>query len=1238
MSSFPPRRAPAGLSAHPGTPSAKDSLHVVEEPAAQSVKVAFIVPVKNESANVDGVLDTILAQRNVEPEIVVVDNGSTDDTVLRVVRRGVKVVHCGGSVSDCRMDGVAATHAPIIFFVDADQRLDADTTRRSLRELDDPAITAVVVPERPYDPHSWLERLTGAEREIFEASGRGMPRIFRRSRYLEIGGHPTGVPFGEDYALLSKLEPDEVRTANAVLYHREVARPATLLKKYYSYGRRMAASPSVGAILTDRAGIFLGQIARYGLRAPFSAIGVLALKSAKLVALRLGYAAAQLEATERIQARPLPSLRQWSAVAAFALVIPLLMNWRMVAAGGILIIGDHVSTRPEYWQHILGAWDRFEHGGTANANLTYSPYFVTLGLFERVLGVGAGDKVLILLFFAVAVVAATLLLVRAFRLEVAPAALLGTFYAFNPWTASRFASGHTELLMAYAILPLLLLTWRTPSGRAFALTALGVAIEISLSLQTAVLAVVALLAFGRETGGFRATVRDVLIVGALAVGMSLWWLIPLLGTHGGNAGHTGLENIQSYTALADVAHTATLRSYWWAPFSDGLYAYAALPVKVLIVFGLTAIVGAEIALLAAWRWLSPIGRTGVAVWLAVSLVLIFSHVFPAAYWQMLRLPLGTLYRDPDKLVALALLGFVVAFGDLARSFTWKTGALVAGSAIVACVTIPWWTSGNLRGAVQPQVISDGSLQASAWIEQNANGLVLWWPDGPYVRYRWYPAGGQDPMRYWTGNPMLNPYYDPAYDASPRTSDFLYALESGIPKRNLPYLGALLSTYGIRYVAVRNYVSTSFTSFPNYRPDFNAIRDLRRVKTFADTDVYQNLAWRPGLNTIGHYDAMITGDAVSMLPLDPELDPREIFTDDGAPKEASYEYVDIDRQLERALLTYRNEFNAPYDVLLSARATPAQGSNTFKVSCAACDVLLVKTDSIAPRILVDGANSNPAVLYEDLPNWQPRWRAYAVGTASTITITTNDPYARVYEAEMASRRDLEASLATSFDEVRHHWPTYIANQAALDMHRSGAELQSDRLGPIVETNSRTWRARVIGNALGAARLTFYWWNGGERQRTMALSCSPAMCTGRVVLDRGFQRVALTATPGETIQGLVLSSGRPPQFDNARLDAIPGRMDADTKVFMPSSYSAGWNLVCADGSVEPQTGNYWGTLYAPRRIARNCAPAYGPESMKRIGVVISLIILAAVVSAVILGSRLPALRRPARHRESAFETSA
>ena len=56
-------------------------------PPGAAPQVSVIVPARNEAATIDVCLDSILGQKGVDLEVVVVDNGSTDGTAARLEAR-----------------------------------------------------------------------------------------------------------------------------------------------------------------------------------------------------------------------------------------------------------------------------------------------------------------------------------------------------------------------------------------------------------------------------------------------------------------------------------------------------------------------------------------------------------------------------------------------------------------------------------------------------------------------------------------------------------------------------------------------------------------------------------------------------------------------------------------------------------------------------------------------------------------------------------------------------------------------------------------------------------------------------------------------------------------------------------------------------------------------------------------------------------------------------------------------
>ena len=85
--------------------------------------VSVVVPTRNRAGYLDVALASLRAQVDAPPhELLVVDDGSTDDTVAVAARHGVKAVAARppGGLNAGRNTGIAATRADLIAFVDDD--------------------------------------------------------------------------------------------------------------------------------------------------------------------------------------------------------------------------------------------------------------------------------------------------------------------------------------------------------------------------------------------------------------------------------------------------------------------------------------------------------------------------------------------------------------------------------------------------------------------------------------------------------------------------------------------------------------------------------------------------------------------------------------------------------------------------------------------------------------------------------------------------------------------------------------------------------------------------------------------------------------------------------------------------------------------------------------------------------------------------------------------------------------
>lgn len=96
-------------------------------------KATIVVPVYNSARSIQRCLDSLLAQSERSIQVVCVNDGSTDDSlnVLRQVAqaddRVLVIDQENAGVSCARNAGIDAAEGETVFFVDADDYIDAQT-------------------------------------------------------------------------------------------------------------------------------------------------------------------------------------------------------------------------------------------------------------------------------------------------------------------------------------------------------------------------------------------------------------------------------------------------------------------------------------------------------------------------------------------------------------------------------------------------------------------------------------------------------------------------------------------------------------------------------------------------------------------------------------------------------------------------------------------------------------------------------------------------------------------------------------------------------------------------------------------------------------------------------------------------------------------------------------------------------------------------------------------------------
>lgn len=177
-------------------------------------RVTVIIPTFNRAGFITQAIDSVLAQTQPVAQIIVVDDGSTDDTQRVLQQYGdrlqyIRQENAGAAVA--RNTGIAAAQNELIALLDSDDRWLPNKLAAQLPLFDDPSIGLVYGGFRCFDSSGTIthEQFSGHDLNVhdllaFTPLGT-QTLIFRREAALEIGGFDPACCPAEDQDFTLRL-------------------------------------------------------------------------------------------------------------------------------------------------------------------------------------------------------------------------------------------------------------------------------------------------------------------------------------------------------------------------------------------------------------------------------------------------------------------------------------------------------------------------------------------------------------------------------------------------------------------------------------------------------------------------------------------------------------------------------------------------------------------------------------------------------------------------------------------------------------------------------------------------------------------------------------------------------------------------------------------------------------------------------------------------------------------------
>ncbi|MEH2322501.1 MAG: TIGR04283 family arsenosugar biosynthesis glycosyltransferase [Nostoc sp.] len=171
-----------------------------------AAKISIIIPTLNEAGNIKKAIAT--TQPNTNIEVIVVDGGSSDDTVAIAQSLGVKVISSSPGRAVQMNTGAVAATGKILLFLHADTCLPTgfdDMVRTALQQPGTVAGAFKLRIDASLLSLRWVEWGINVRSHFYQMPYGDQAIFLTKAVYQQIGGFPQ-LPIMEDFELMRRLK------------------------------------------------------------------------------------------------------------------------------------------------------------------------------------------------------------------------------------------------------------------------------------------------------------------------------------------------------------------------------------------------------------------------------------------------------------------------------------------------------------------------------------------------------------------------------------------------------------------------------------------------------------------------------------------------------------------------------------------------------------------------------------------------------------------------------------------------------------------------------------------------------------------------------------------------------------------------------------------------------------------------------------------------------------------------